>query len=150
MLNSHKRHIAKSITWRIIGTLDTILLAWFISGDPLTGVQIGFAEVLTKMLLYYLHERVWFKLRWIKENNDNKKRHIAKMITWRMVGTMDTIILAWVISGDPVIGFKVGGVEVITKMILYYLHERGWYRLHYGLEHLQKHRKERLAQVNND
>lgn len=38
---SHKRHIAKAITWRIIGTLDTMALAWLISGNPLTGVKVG-------------------------------------------------------------------------------------------------------------
>jgi uncharacterized membrane protein len=57
---SHKRHIAKTITWRIIGTLDTICLAWLISGDPLLGLSVGGAEMFTKMFLYYLHERVWY------------------------------------------------------------------------------------------
>lgn len=151
MDNSHKRHIAKSVTWRIIGTLDTILLAWLFSGDPITGLQIGFAEVLTKMVLYYLHERLWFKIRVGSiENKDSKKRHIAKTITWRIVGTIDTMILAWVISGDPMIGLKVGGAEVVTKMILYYLHERGWYRLDYGLEQRKKRIKEQQAQVVNE
>jgi uncharacterized membrane protein len=57
---SHKRHIAKTVTWRIIGTLDTICLAWLISGDPLLGLSVGGAEMFTKMFLYYLHERVWY------------------------------------------------------------------------------------------
>ena len=146
MDNSHKRHIAKSVTWRIIGTLDTILLAWLITGDPLTGLQIGFAEVLTKMFLYYLHERVWFKIRaGITKNGDSKKRHIAKTITWRVVGTIDTMILAWVISGDPMVGLKVGGAEVVTKMILYYFHERAWYKLDYGLKERRKRIREQQA-----
>ena len=135
MGKSYKRHIAKSITWRIIGTLDTILLAWLISGDPLTGLQIGFAEVITKMIFYYLHERVWFKIRaGITKHGDSKKRHIAKTVTWRIVGTIDTMILAWWISGNPLTGFKIGMLEVITKMILYYLHERVWYNYDYGLQ----------------
>lgn len=146
MDNSYKRHIAKSVTWRIIGTLDTILLAWLITGDPLTGLQIGFAEVLTKMFLYYLHERVWFKIRaGITKNGDSKKRHIAKTITWRVVGTIDTMILAWVISGDPMVGLKVGGAEVVTKMILYYLHERTWYKMDYGLKERRKRIREQQA-----
>jgi len=133
--NSYKRHIAKAITWRIIGTLDTILLAWLITGDPVTGMQIGLAEVITKMILYYLHERVWFRVRaGITANGDSKKRHVAKTITWRIVGTIDTMILAWVISGNPIVGLQVGGAEVVTKMILYYLHERGWYKIDYGLK----------------
>ncbi|MBI6118288.1 DUF2061 domain-containing protein [Salegentibacter maritimus] len=151
MGKSYKRHIAKSITWRVIGTADTILLAWLISGDPLTGLQIGFAEVVTKMVLYYLHERVWFKIRaGITKNGDSKKRHIAKTVTWRIVGTIDTMILAWVISGNPLVGLKVGGAEVITKMILYYFHERGWYKIDYGLKKRRERKRELQEQTANN
>lgn len=132
---SHKRHIAKAITWRIVGTIDTILLAWLISGNPYTGLKIGFAEVITKMLLYYLHERIWFSVKMgVKRNgDDSKKRHLAKTVTWRMVGTIDTMVLAWIISGNPMTGVKIGVAEVITKMLLYYFHERMWYRIDFGL-----------------
>ncbi|MFA7686576.1 MAG: DUF2061 domain-containing protein [Moheibacter sp.] len=133
--NSHKRHISKAITWRIVGTIDTMFLAWIISGDPLIGVKVGVAEVLTKMLLYYLHERVWFKVNLSKDGRvlESRKRHLAKTVTWRLVGTVDTMFLAWIISGDPLIGLKVGFAEVLTKMLLYYLHERAWYRINFGL-----------------
>lgn len=133
--NSHKRHIAKAITWRIVGTIDTMLLAWLISGDPMIGLKVGFAEVITKMALYYVHERIWFKVNLAKDGRilESRKRHIAKTITWRFVGTIDTMILAWFISGNPLIGMKVGLAEVVTKMVLYYLHERVWYRSNFGL-----------------
>ena len=63
------------------------------------------------------------------------KRHIAKTITWRIVGTIDTIILSWIITGDLEIGMAIGGVEVITKMVLYFLHERAWYKFsNFGIE----------------
>lgn len=137
---SYKRHIAKTITWRIVGTIDTILLSWIITGDPFTGLKIGFAEVITKMTLYYLHERVWFKINLSKEGEvlESRKRHIAKTITWRCIGTMDTMLLAWLISGDPLMGLKIGFAEVVTKMILYYLHERVWYKLNFGLLNRKK------------
>ncbi|WP_340076216.1 DUF2061 domain-containing protein [Leptobacterium sp. I13] len=128
--HSYKRHIAKTITWRTVGTLDTILLSWIISGNPLTGLKIGIAEVVTKMLLYYLHERIWFKF----EVKNSHKRHIAKTITWRFVGTMDTMVLAWLITGNPLTGMQIGFAEVVTKMMLYYFHERLWYKIHYGLD----------------
>ena len=59
---SLKRHVLKTITWRIIGTIDTMILGWIITGNALTGVKIGGMEVITKMALYFLHERVWFKI----------------------------------------------------------------------------------------
>jgi|TARA_B110000977_G_scaffold4245_1_gene5968 uncharacterized membrane protein len=58
----------------------------------------------------------------------NYKRHLAKTISWRIVGTIDTFILSWLITGSWKIGLSIGGVEVITKMILYYFHERAWYK----------------------
>jgi uncharacterized membrane protein len=58
----------------------------------------------------------------------NYKRHIAKTISWRIIGTIDTIILSWMITGNWKFGITIGGVEVITKMILYFLHERAWYK----------------------
>ncbi|MBR9844586.1 MAG: DUF2061 domain-containing protein [Algicola sp.] len=137
---SHKRHIAKTITWRIVGTLDTIILSWIISGNPVTGLKIGFAEVVTKMLLYYFHERAWFKINLSKDGEvlESKKRHLAKTFTWRLIGTIDTMILAWIISGDPLTGLKIGFAEVVTKMLLYYLHERAWYKVNYGLSDRKK------------
>jgi uncharacterized membrane protein len=56
-----------------------------------------------------------------------------KTITWRFVGTIDTIILGWLISGRAEIGISLGGIELVTKMILYYLHERVWYRSNFGV-----------------
>ena len=58
---SYKRHIAKTISWRIIGTIDTIFLSGLITGSWELGLAIGGVEVITKMVLYFLHERIWYK-----------------------------------------------------------------------------------------
>ena len=63
------------------------------------------------------------------------KRHLAKTITWRIVGTIDTMIIGWLITGDAMTGLKIGGIEVVTKMILYYFHERMWFKINLGLPH---------------
>lgn len=136
-----KRHLAKTITWRIVGTLDTFLLSWFISNDITVGIQIGFFELISKMVLYYVHERLWFKST-IKSSN---KRHVLKTFSWRGIGTVDTIVLSWIITGNPLIGLKIGGAEVITKMLLYFGHEKIWYRINYGLD--QRQRKKRLEEL---
>lgn len=137
MEGSHKRHIAKTITWRLVGTLDTFVLSWAITGNPFTGLKIGFSELITKMILYYLHERLWFKAK-IQES---RKRHLLKTVTWRLTGTLDTILLSWLITGNPWIGLKIGAAEIVTKMILYYLHERAWYRIDFGLEKIRRVKK---------
>jgi len=137
-LNFSKRHLAKTITWRILGTLDTLILSWYISNDITVGVQIGFFELVSKMILYYIHERLWFK----SAIESSGKRHILKTFSWRGIGTLDTIVLGWLITGNPFTGLKIGGAEIITKMLLYYGHEKIWYRINYGLD--QHRRKKRF------
>lgn len=62
------------------------------------------------------------------EPKSSRYRHIAKTLTWRIIGTLDTILIAWIVSGNVRVGATIGGVEIVTKMILYYFHERAWFR----------------------
>lgn len=57
--NSHLISFAKGVTWRIVGTIDTIMIAWIVTGKIHAAISIGSVEVFTKLLLYYLHERAW-------------------------------------------------------------------------------------------
>ena len=65
-----KRHIAKSITYRILSTLTGFLTIWWISGSIKIGAAFGVAELIYKPIQYYIHERVWYK--WIKYGLKNK------------------------------------------------------------------------------
>ncbi len=84
------------------------------------------------MLLYFIHERIWFKLNLLRTNS-SKIRHLFKSISWRFVGSIDTILLTWIISGNLKFGMVIGSFELFTKMILYYIHERIWYKSKFGL-----------------
>ena len=64
----------------------------------------------------------------------SKTRSVIKAISWRIVGTLDTMCLGWLITGSPLIGLKIGALELITKFVLYYLHERGWSRIKFGIK----------------
>lgn len=124
-----KRHIAKTITWRVIGSVDTFLISFVFSGNINFGFSIASIEILTKMILYYFHERIWYKFSKMKSH----KRHLIKTFSWRFIGTSDTIIISTVVIGDPIIGLNIGLMELLTKMVLYYFHEKIWYRFDYGL-----------------
>ena len=139
-MNLINRHLAKTFSWRLVGTLDTMVLSWIITGDFNAGMQIGLADVITKMVLYYLHERVWFK----SSISNSNKRHLFKTITWRIIGSVSTIILALWIWGDSAESFQIGGAETLTKTILYYFHEKFWYRLSFGLNKGRKNFKEQI------
>jgi len=139
-LNAYKRHIAKTITWRLVGTADTILISFILTGNFAVGLKIGATELVTKMILYFIHERVWFHLRIFKDNT-SKTRHILKTITWRFFGTLDTMLISWYIYGDALIGISIGGLELLSKTLLYYIHERVWYKTRFGLDNQEKIRK---------
>jgi len=65
----------------------------------------------------------------------NYKRHLIKTISWRIIGTLDTMLLSALVTGSWTIGLTIGGIEIVTKMILYFLHERAWYRFSkFGIE----------------
>ena len=59
-------------------------------------------------------------------------RSVVKTISWRTVGTLDTVIVSYFVTGNLVMAASIGTIEVITKMILYYFHERAWNRLKFG------------------
>ena len=134
-----KRHIAKSLTWRLIGTLDTLVFSWLITGDFSEGLSISGITTFTKLVWYYIHERLWYN----SLITDSNKRHILKTFSWRGIGTVDTIFFGWLITGNPLTGLKIGVTETISKMLLYYGHEKLWYRINYGLD-----QRNRLKQIN--
>ncbi|MDA9036066.1 DUF2061 domain-containing protein [Flavobacteriaceae bacterium] len=61
------RSLLKAISWRLIGTIDTIIIAYFITGTISQAISIGFIEWGTKLVLYFFHERIWNKFQWGKK-----------------------------------------------------------------------------------
>lgn len=62
--DTHKRSLVKGFTWRLLGTIDTTIISWAVTGNPLAAISIGGIEIFTKVVLYYLHERIWQNIRW--------------------------------------------------------------------------------------
>lgn len=61
------RSIVKAMSWRIVGTIDTMIISYFVTGELVLALSIGSIEVLTKMVLYYGHERIWNSIKWRKQ-----------------------------------------------------------------------------------
>lgn len=127
--SSKTRHLLKTVTWRVVGSIDTWILASFVTNSAGKGGLIAAVEVVSKMILYYLHERIWYRIQFGVNEDDHtvsRKRHIVKAVSWRVIGTLDTMLLAWLITGNAMDGLKIGLFELVTKMALYYFHERAW------------------------
>lgn len=60
---------------------------------------------------------------------DTKKRTMAKTITWRITASLTTFLIAWVLTGDILVGASIGSIEAIAKIFLYYFHERIWTKI---------------------
>lgn len=114
----------------MIGTLDTLVFAWLITGDFNEGFKISCITTFTKLVWYYMHERWWFN----SSISNSNKRHIIKTFSWRGIGTLDTIFFGWLITGNLFSGLKIGGIETVSKMLLYFGHEKLWYKINYGLK----------------
>ena len=71
----------KTITWRILATTDTFLISWLLTGNPAVGISIASLEVVTKMFLYYGHEKAWIKFikRGLNENTKENKRECSSV-----------------------------------------------------------------------
>ena len=138
-----KRHFAKSLSWRLIGTVDTFVFVWLITGELNEGLSISGITTFTKLVWYYFHERLWFK----SYVTDTNKRHIIKTFSWRGVGTLDTILFGWLITGNPFTGLKIGGIETASKMLLYFAHEKLWYKINFGLDRRKMSKQFKSHQV---
>ncbi len=61
-MDTHSRSFAKALSWRLTGTIDTVIISLVVTGSVKLAAAIGVTEVFTKSLLYYLHERAWLKI----------------------------------------------------------------------------------------
>ena len=150
MKESHLRSIIKGMTWRVIGTADTIFLSYLFTGNIGTALKIGFIELFTKIVLFYIHERIWMNYhigQTIIEQStttnlisykDKHWRSLVKGISWRFFGTLDTIIIASFVTHQYSKAFAIGFTEVFTKVILYYFHERIWLKIKWGKKKLSE------------
>tara|TARA_B100000674_G_C37719738_1_gene859197 strand:- start:100 stop:309 length:210 start_codon:yes stop_codon:yes gene_type:complete len=68
MSSTAKRSLVKTLSWRVLATTDTFLISWLITGEVMFASAIASLEVITKMILYYAHERGWNLISWGKGN----------------------------------------------------------------------------------
>ncbi len=60
------RSIVKALSWRVVGTVDTLLVSYFLTGKIALAASIASVDFLTKLVLYFFHERIWNKIKWGK------------------------------------------------------------------------------------
>jgi uncharacterized membrane protein len=126
------RSFAKAVSWRFVGSMDTFILSYLVTGNAVWAVSIASLEAVTKIALYYLHERVWRAVRWGRNEHGHHARALVKGATWRAVATLDTFSLSWFVTGHIGKAGAIASFETVTKIALFYIHEQLWARLPWG------------------
>jgi uncharacterized membrane protein len=72
---SYKRHLVKTVTYRILGTLTTVIAAYIIGGSLKVASLLGLGELVLKPVIYFLHERVWYKYIKFGLDKNGKEKH---------------------------------------------------------------------------
>ena len=139
MINeSHERSMVKGISWRIIATTDTFLVVFIITClldqcSVENALKIGGIEFFLKLLIYYAHERAWLQL--IKSFIFSKQQSLLKTISWRLLATTTTFLISGAVLNEfNQIALFIALLELISKFILYYIHERIWIKIPLGLK----------------
>ncbi len=141
VMDTKRRSITKGITWRALAMTDTVLLAFIFTGSLTAALSIGGIELITKVIWYYFHERLWLHIpaehedfprlsKWL--GHERKTRSFIKAVSWRFFGAIDTTVISFVITGHLGVSGAIGGTELITKILLYYLHDRAWSHVQWG------------------
>ncbi|OIQ27384.1 MAG: hypothetical protein BM564_12885 [Bacteroidetes bacterium MedPE-SWsnd-G2] len=148
---SKLRSVLKSLSWRCIAIVDTILVVLILSclfGECSLeqAFSIALLEFGFKFVVYYFHERIWQR---IDSSHRAAKLHtLYKTISWRVVATIMTVIIAGSILEDANgLALAIALTEVVTKTLFYYIHERLWLtlplgrirKLFYERRHSKKH-----------
>lgn len=134
--DSHIRSVIKGISWRFIATTDTILIVLLItclngSCSIENALKIGAIEFLIKLFIYYFHERIWQFLR--KSTEITKRQSLFKTTSWRIVATTTTFLISGaVLQRFDEVALYIALLELTSKFILYYIHERLWLKLPIG------------------
>lgn len=133
---SHLRSLIKGVSWRIVAFLDTIvvvLLVTCLSGNCSleNALKIGFYEFFIKIAVYYFHERMWQYF--YKGKLVTTRQTLYKSISWRLVASGMTFVISGIIleSFDEV-ALYIALIELFTKFVFYYIHERLWLKMPVG------------------
>ena len=133
------RSLIKSISYRVIGFINTFLVCFFVINDGVNEKTIKYSLYLALLVLiiksitYYLHERFWNIFDFGRLNKTvNKMRSFLKALTWRIAASTITFFSAILITSNLYLTKSIVIYEFINGIIIYYIHERVWNKINWG------------------
>ena len=132
------RSIVKALTWRIVGTTSLVVLVYIYTGELDVSLYLGAADIISNIILYYLHERIWTYIKWGKKevaliNYETHSRSIAKAFSWRILATSYLVVLSLLITDETVfVATQIAVIDALANLVEYYIHERIWNKIKAG------------------
>jgi uncharacterized membrane protein len=117
-----------SVSW---GGAECHLNDAFLPAGPVLRIVTVRISAITLMAFVPVH-MARFTMRWLR-GFEAHRRSMAKSITWRVTASLDTFLVSFIITGRVMIAGSIAGAEILTKLALYYFHERIWALVPYGL-----------------
>jgi len=135
MQDSKSRSFAKGISWRILASLTTFILALFLikedKQDQLFAISV--TEFVSKLVFYYLYERLWNFIPYGRTSKGPSHiRSVVKGIGWRIIATSTVMLIVYVFTKDISDAAALAAIDFLVKLVVYYFHERVWATVRWG------------------
>jgi len=142
MQDSKQRSFVKGISWRVLASLTTLVIAFFISSNENTHntqqtekalFLMSLTEFVGKFALYYFYERLWNFIPFGRTSKGpSYLRTAIKGVLWRTTATSVIILLYFLFIHNIDGALKLGVYDFVIKLLVYYIHERLWGEIRWG------------------
>tara|TARA_Y100001936_G_scaffold114911_1_gene112597 strand:- start:516 stop:947 length:432 start_codon:yes stop_codon:yes gene_type:complete len=133
------RSILKTISYRIVGFINTFLISFFVISygsenfDTISPLYVALIVLILKMITYYIHERVWNSYKYGRINQKViRLRSFFKSLTWRLAASTITFFSAIFITSNLDWTKSIIIYEIMSGLLIYYIHERVWNKTQWG------------------
>ena len=124
---THRRSLTRSIIWRTIGIIVLALITYLVTGNWVTTTLVTILHHSTFILVYYLHERFWIKISWLRSS---RWKPIARVFTYEVVlGNAVLAFITFMLTGSLQQMSLITFIYIGNKYWIYYLYDYIWGRV---------------------
>lgn len=126
------RSIAKSITFRIAVIFSDSVTSLVITKSVQESIMVVVFTNISSTILYYLHERLWNRINWLRNTGEHLARSLVKSLTFRIAVIASDFLITSVITGNALQAVNLIIFTNLFSTILYFIHERIWNNIEWG------------------
>lgn len=117
----------KSIIWRIIGIFVLWVVSYIFTGSIPVSTWITVVHHTSFIIIYYLHERMWLKIKWKTTDKDKKLRSFVKGFVYEIIIAIPVLsLISFIFTGDLYSATLISIIYTFIKIIIYFIFERVW------------------------